>query len=107
MNIVIFFLFSFCFYKNANIDGFSKSNLLLQATQLFMLKPSHHSLCLQGEGKYCIQPEAPHKASDAGNKESSSCGPGGGGGGIRLYGKGYLPTERTGKEHYVCVRGCT
>lgn len=29
------------------------------------------------------------------------------GGGIRLYGKGYLPTERTGKEHYVCVRGCT
>lgn len=95
MNIVIKF------------DIFSECKFGLQAAQQFIFKPSHYSQPL-GRG------EIPHSArgltqTDAGNKESSTCGVGGWvvGGGIRLYGKGYLPTERTGKEHYVCVRGCT
>lgn len=62
---------------------------------------------LQGEGKYHIEPEASHRATDAGNKESRSrvtwvC--------VRvigLYGKKYLPSERTVEKHYTGVCGCT
>lgn len=59
-------------------------------------------------GKYHTEPEAAHRASDAGNKESPSCGVSGGEEEEVFYGKKYLPSEKTGEKTlrervYMCV----
>lgn len=59
-------------HKNVEYsNGFKKNKGLHQAE-------SHHTILTQGEGKYSTETEAPRRATDAGKKESPSCGVSGG-----------------------------